>query len=303
MTGAGAASADDAARLRGIALMVLATICFASMQGSIRHLTMDGALHPLEVVFFRNLFGLLVVAPWIIRYGWTPLRTRNFRLHAFRGVLNLASMTCFFTALSMAPLVDVAALTFSSPIFATVFAVFIFGELVGARRWAAIAVGFAGTLVVLRPGIESVGTGPLLALSSAIIWAAALMIIKTLLRTESSVTITIYMIVLLAPMSLVPALFVWQWPSGPQFIWLIAIGTIGTAGHLLLNEALKLAETNVIMPIDFVRLIWVSIIGYVAFAEVPDLFTWIGGAMIFFSAVYIAYREGRRRRTAPDSSE
>ncbi len=276
--------------------MLGATVMFSCMHATIRHASAE--MHPFEVAFFRNLFGLALLAPLLFRYGIAPLRTAKLKLHLLRGLFNITTILCFFYALSIAPLTDVAAMTFASPIFATALAVFVFGERIGIRRWAAILVGFAGTLVVLRPGFEGVAFGPLLALFAALFWGVALLVIKVLARTESSLTITAYMMILLTPMSLVAAVFFWRWPSAEQYLWLLLIAALGTSGHLFLNQALKEAETNVVMPVDFVRLIWVSIIGYFAFGEVPDLFTWIGGAMIFASALYIAYRESRRRRQA-----
>jgi drug/metabolite transporter (DMT)-like permease len=280
-------------RIRGILLMLFATVCFSCMHASIRHASAE--VHPFEIAFFRNLFGFFVVAPWFIRYGFDPLRTSNIRLHLARGVLNIVSMLAFFYALSITPLADVAALTFAAPIFATVLATFIYGEVASAGRWLAILLGFGGTLVILRPGYEEVGLGPILAVSAALTWAVALMVIKKLARTESSVTITSYMMVMLVPMSLVPAAFVWQWPVGTQWIWLVATGLFGTCGHLAMNQALKEAETHVVMPIDFVRLIWIALIGFAFFGELPTVFTWIGGAMICASGIYIAYGERPRR--------
>jgi drug/metabolite transporter (DMT)-like permease len=277
--------------------MLGSTIAFSGMHAMIRYGSAE--MHPFEIAFFRNLFGLVLLAPLLFRYGIAPLRTSRLDLHLLRGLFNISSMLCVFYALSIAPLTDVAALTFASPIFATALAAFVLGEVVGIRRWSAILIGFLGTLVVLRPGFEGVSLGPLLALIAALIWGIALLVIKVLVRTESSLTITAYMMILLAPMSLIPAVFFWTWPTAEQYLWLLFIAALGTGGHLFLNQALKEAETNVVMPIDFVRLIWVSIIGYFAFSEVPDLFTWIGGAIIFSSALYIAYRESGRRRRSP----
>jgi drug/metabolite transporter (DMT)-like permease len=278
--------------------MLGATVVFSGMHATIRHAS--AGMHPFEIAFFRNMFGLLLLAPLLFRYGIAPLRTAHLKLHLLRGLFNITSMLCFFYALSIAPLTDVAAMTFASPIFATVLAVFVFGELIGIRRWSAILFGFAGTMVVLRPGFEGVALGPLLALFASLIWGIALLVIKVLARTESSLTITAWMMILLTPLSLIPAVFFWTWPTGEQYLWLLFTAALGTSGHLFLNQALKETDTNVVMPVDFVRLIWVAIIGYLAFGEIPDLFTWIGGAMIFASALYIAYREGvRRRREAP----
>lgn len=292
-------TAPPGTALRGILWMLLATIFFSAMHAGIRHAS--AGMHPFEIAFFRNLFGLFVVAPWFIRYGLAPLRTGALGLHLGRSVLNLVSMLAFFYALSITPLADVAALTFAAPIFATVLAIFFFRETVTIGRWAAILLGFAGTVVILRPGFQHVGLGPILAVSSAVVWAFALMIIKQIGRTDSSVTITSYMLVLLVPLSAIPAAFVWQWPTQNQLIWLVAIGMLGTTGHLFLNQAIKEAETHVVMPIDFVRLVWVAIIGYFAFNEFPDAFTWIGGIMIAAGGIYIAYGERKSRNTPAPS--
>ena len=275
--------------LRGMALMFVGTFFVAAMIGSIRYLS--ATLHPFEIVLFRNLFALMVVLPWFCRYGIAPLRTQRFGLHALRALFNIVTMLCFFYAVSVAPLSEVTALGFSSPIFATVLAALLLGEVVPARRWAAIAFGFLGALIILRPGFASVGTGQLLALLSAMAWSCALMAIKTLGRTDSSATIVTYMVLLMVPLSLGPALFVWQWPAPHEWGWLIAVGVLGGLGQFCVTEALRQADTAVVMPIDFVKLIWVALIAWLAFGEHLDLFTWIGGATIFASAVSLVYRD------------
>ena len=281
--------------LRAVALMALATIAFTGMHAMIRHVAVG--LHPFEVAFWRNLLGLLLIAPYFVRYGLAPLRTARLSLHALRGAFNLVSMLCFFYALTVTPLTEITALTFTAPIFAAALAVPILGERVGALRWAAIACGFAGALVILRPGFTTVGAGPVLALIAAVLWAFALLAIKSLARTESSITITAWMMIMLAPLSLVAALPFWRWPDPGQYLWLVALAGLGTAGHLLMNQALKEGDTSLVAPVDFVRLIWAAAIGFLAFGEVPDGFTWLGGAMICASAALIAYRERRRGAT------
>ncbi len=281
---------------RGIAWMVVATAFISLMHTSIRHLSAD--IHPFEIAVFRNLFGLVVVLPWLFRYGLAPFKTRRLKLLSLRAVVNVVAMLCFFQALSMAPLTEVTALAFTAPIFATVFAVLILGERVGGRRWMAIGIGFAGAFVVLRPGFASIDLGQVLTLVASVLWAFVLLIIKTLSRTEASVTITAYMSLLMAPLALIPAVFVWQWPSLDQLWWLAFIGFLGGCGQMAMTQALKEAPTNVVMPFDFLRLIWIAAIAYVAFAEVPDLFTWLGGVTIFAAGAYIAYGERRRGRSS-----
>ena len=275
--------------IRGITLMFVSTFFFAAMHAIIRYLT--DHLHPFEVAFFRNLFGLIFVIPWFIRFGLQPLRTNHLKLHVYRSLVNVVAMFSFFYALSITPLAEVTALGFTAPIFATVLAVLFLGETVRLRRWTAVIVGFIGTLIILRPGFNEIGLGQLLVLNSTIFWAVALLIIKTVGRHDSSVTIITYMSLLQLPISLIPALFVWTWPSWDLLPWLLAIGLLGGGAQWLMTESLRVADTSVVMPIDFCKLPWTALLAYLAFAQVPDIFVWIGGTVIFASALYIAYRE------------
>ena len=275
--------------LRGILWMALFTLCMSAMHAAVRHVS--GDLHPFEIAFFRLLFGFVIVLPWFIKLGWAPLKTRRFGLMSLRGVLNLTCMMAFFFALSITPLAEVTALMFSAPIFATVLAMAVFGERAGARRWTAIAFGFAGTLVVLQPGFGTIGLGPVLVLFAAFGWGICMVIIKSLGKTESSVTIITYMSLVMTPLSLIPALWVWQWPTDWQWVWLLVIGLLGGAGQMSMTEALRAAETHAVAPVDFLKLIWISVIAFLAFGEVPGPYTWIGGVMIFGATAFIAWRE------------
>ena len=225
---AGFRAALDNPALRGIGLMFVSTFFFAAMHGSIRYLS--ASIHPFEIALFRNVFAMVVVLPWFWRYGIAPLRTRRFGLHALRALFNIMAMLSFFYALSVTPLSEVTALGFTAPIFATVLAALLLREVVRARRWCAIAIGFLGTLVILRPGFEAIGVGQVLVLFSSMIWACALLVIKTLGRTDSSVTIISYMALLMIPLTLIPAAFVWRWPDGVELLWLILVGVLGGAG-------------------------------------------------------------------------
>ena len=275
---------------------MLCGLSMSAMHASIRHVS--AGLHPFEIAFFRLVFGLLPLLPWFIKLGWSPLKTKRPGMIVFRGVLNLVCMLAFFVALAITPLAEVTVLVFTAPIFATMLAVFVFGEKVGLLRWGAIGFGFLGALVVLRPGFEALSLGSALALFAAIVWGVCLIIIKSLGKTDSSLTITVYMSLVMAPLSLLPALLVWQWPTAEQFLWLVAIGVFGGIGQMAMAEALRIGDTHVVMPIDFVRLIWISAIAYVAFAEVPGFYTWLGGAMIFAATGFITWRERAVRRKA-----
>jgi drug/metabolite transporter (DMT)-like permease len=273
----------------GMVYMLACAFAFAAMNAIIRHLSAD--LHPLEIAFFRSLFGLLTFAPVFIRHGIEPLRTRRPAMHLLRGGLNVVSMTLFFTAISLVPLAKVAALGFTAPLFATILAVALLGEAIRARRITALVVGFTGTMIILRPGFVALDLGAILVLVSSLGYATGLIVIKSLTRTESSTTISIYAMLFTTPATFLLALSVWQTPSWTQVAWMAAIGAIGSLAHLAFAEAVKAVDITAVMPLDFTKLVWSAIIGYLAFAEVPDAWTWLGGTVIFAAVVYIAYRE------------
>ena len=282
---------------RAIGLMVFATFSLSVMLGVIRYMSFE--LHPFEVVFFRNLFGLVILVPLILRAGMSPLRTRRIGLHSVRGFLQAGSMCIFFYGLSLTTLAKVAALNFTAPLFASIAAVLFLRESLSFNRAFALVVGFLGALVILRPGIAVFNTGAAMILTSAMIWGIVLIIIKRLTTTESSLTITLYMMLYLTPLTLIAAVFVWEWPTLTQLILLVAVGCFGTIGHLAMAQALKDADTTVVMPFDFGRLIWAGLIGYVFFAEVPDIWTLIGAVVIFSAAMYVAVQESRGIKTVP----
>ena len=276
--------------------MAIAAVLFVSMHTIVRG--MSGELHPFEIAFFRAFLGLFVLAPIVVRDRGLSLRTPNLKLHLLRGLLNAGAMLSFFYGLSITPLAQATALGFSVPLFATVLAVFFLGEVVRAKRWTAIVIGFVGTLVILRPGMIEVGIGPLLIIASSAIWSFALMVIKVMTRTDSCVTISLYASLFLSPIVFAVALPFWEMPTIEQFVRMFVLAAFGTIAQTLMNQALKLADTSVVLPVDFTKLIWAALLGYLFFEEIPDMFTWIGGAMIFASTTYIAVREARLKREA-----
>ncbi|MCC7273818.1 MAG: DMT family transporter [Alphaproteobacteria bacterium] len=280
--------------LRGILLMVLATAAFMAMQGAIRFLTFE--LPPFVIAFYRNFGSLLILAPWTLRMGLHSWRAARPGVHLLRGGINVVSMLCQFTALSMTPLAEVTALSFTAPLFATLGATLFLGEKMRLRRWTALAVGFVGALVILRPGFAEVGAGPLLAVFASALWATALLIIKLQARTDSSLTITLYMALVMTPLSLLAALPWWVWPDPRQLAWLAAVAALGTLGQMALAQSFREADATAVMPFDFLKLLWAAAIGFVAFGEMPDAWTWTGGAVIFSSTLYIAWREAKTKR-------
>jgi len=200
-------------------------------------------------------------------------------------------MLIFFYALSITPLVTVQALSFTAPLFTTVLAVFILKEKVRFRRWTAIIVGFMGVIIILQPGAQPIELGFILVLCSAAIWALTMIVIKRLSNTDSPLTITIYVSIFLTIMSVVPASVYWSWPQGNQWMWLFLTAIMGTVGQICVAKAFAFAETTIVLPIDFAKILWGAVIGYYFFAEQVGVYTWIGAVVIFTGATYLVYRE------------
>ena len=269
--------------------MLGAMILFSTMGVFIK--LSSSQLHPLEVVFFRNFLALFFLTPWIFHQRATVFKSNRKKLYTLRAVFNVVGMAAGFTALTLIPLAEATALSFTAPLFATLGAVLILGEIVRQRRIIAIFFGFVGMLVILRPGIEAVSPGALLAIANAITIAITVLIVKKLTTTEKPITIVAYMALLQTPMALIPALFYWEWPSLITWTWLFCLAGAGTIGHLMYTKAIQLAEVSQLQPIDFVRLPIIALFGYIVFAEQPSIWVWIGGAVIFLSTAYVTHRE------------
>ncbi len=282
--------------LQGMLWMLTTAALIVIMHTMIRYLADDG-LHPFVIGFYRTFFGLPVVAILLWKYGAGILRTDQLKVHGIRSFGHVVAMMMFFTALTMTPLATANALAFTAPLFAAVLAVIILGEVFRWQRWVALLVGFAGALVVIRPGFVEVDTGPIIILAASGIWGMILIVIKTLGRRDATPTIVTYMVLFMSPLALIPALFVWEWPTLQQLGVLLVMGTMGTVGHLTLTQALRVGEAAVVMPMDFSKLIWAAALGFLLFGEQPGIFTWVGGFMIFASATYLALRE--RAETKP----
>ena len=275
--------------MRGIVLMCLSTVAFSIMHGLGRFVS--EVLPPFQIAFFRNVFGLAFLLPLLMRSRFAILRTKQIGLHALRGVINMAAMLMFFTALSISPIAKVTALGFTAPIFMAILAVLVLGERFRIYRWSAIFLGFVGMLIILRPGLVAIDTGALLVTGSAALWAVAMIIIKIQSRTESSLTIVAYMGIFLGIFSIAPALWVWQ-PFGLKTLGLmVLIGLFGSIAQMAISQSLKETDPTALMPFDFLKLIWTAMIGAWFFAEIPDIYTWIGATVIFLSGLFIAFRE------------
>lgn len=288
--------------VRAAVFATVATVFFSCMTILIRHVSSE--LHALEIVFFRNLLAFLWMVPWLMKAGVSSMRTNRFGMYCFRAVISVVGMTCGFWAITLIPIAEATALSFLAPIFATIGAALFLGEDVRLRRWSAVFIGFAGAMLVLRPGVEMIQFGAILALINCVAMAANKLVLKSLTRTESPEAIITYMVLLLTPLTFIPALFVWQTPSWEMLGWMVLLALCGTLGHWCITKATGYADLTVVMPFDFTRLPISALLAFLLFAEVPTIWTWVGGAVIFASTFYIARREAQvaRERAAAEAA-
>ena len=281
---------------RAALLMLGSTLLFALMAVTIR--LASATLHTFEIAFFRNAFGLVAALPLLLRHGPSLLATTQLPRYFVRCLIGVLSMFCGFWAIGHLPLAQAVSLTYSTPIFVTIAAVVFLHEQVRARRWTAVALGFIGVLVIVRPGSGDFSAGTLVALCGAVLSGIVAIQIKQLSATEPADRIVLYTTLFWVPMSLLPAVFVWEWPQGIAWLWVAAAGFLGTGGHMLWTRALKLGDVSALTPISFMQLPVVALFGYALFDEAIDRWTAIGAAIIFGANAYIAHREAQLARRA-----
>ncbi len=275
----------------GSAYMLTGCLTFSLMGGLIRELA-DGGIHPLITAFWRTFFALCIILPLFWKSGIIKgLKTDRLGLHLLRGTLSSFSVMANFYAFSVIPLAEAVSYSFATPIFTTILAVFILKEKIRLPRILAIAAGFGGMLVLLRPGHAPLSPGIAAALGAAVTVALAIVIVRILSRTDSPRVITVYSLLFTLPVSFVFALPVWVWPDGRTLLLLVFTGLLASITQLSLSKALFEAEASALMPLDFTRLIFSALVGYFLFAEQPGLNTYIGSAIIMASALYAAHRE------------
>lgn len=285
---------------RAALLMLGSTAFFALMVITIR--LASESLHTFEIAFFRSFFGMLAALPLLLKHGPGLLRTQQMPRYIVRCVLGTLSMFCGFWAIGHLPLAQAVSLSYSTPLFVTIAAVLWLGEQVRVRRWSAVILGFIGVLVIVRPGTTEFSAGSLVAVSAAIISGIVAIQIKQLAYTEPADRIVILTTILWVPLSLLPALWVWEWPHGIVWLWVVLAGVLGTGGHMLWTRALKLGEVSALIPISFMQLPIVVVFGYFLFGEALDRWTLLGAAIIFSANGYIAHREASLARRAASTA-
>lgn len=287
-----------------LAALILITVSMAMLVGIaavVRAATKTG-MDPLQVMFFRNFFCVAWMLPLLAWRGWSLVTTGQPGLYGFRVALSFISMLTYFQALALLPVAEVTAIGFLAPIFGTLCAIFLLGERVGVHRWAAIFIGFAGAMIMLRPAGSAFGYGQIVALVSALTLGFIGPLIKQLTAVDDADRIVFITNLVSTPISLVPALFVWVWPSFEMWLLLLTMGLFALLGHIALVRGFAVADASLAMSFNFSRLPFAAMVGYIFFGEVIDGWTWVGATVIFAAAVYITHREAIRARKAAAAS-
>lgn len=280
--------------MRGGLWLMAAALCFTIMTALIRDLAAE--IHPFEIGLFRVITNLLLMVPYAVRTGPAILVSDNHKIYVFRGVIGTAFLLFYFWGASLIPISESQALIFTAPLFAAVMAIIFLGERIHARRIIALGVGFLGTLIILRPGIVTISLGSVLVLFAAIAFAASYVTVRYTTRSDHPDTAVFYLMVYMTPGVAIPAMFVWTVPTWEQVGVMIVIGILATFNQRFFSRAFAIAEATAVLPFDFVRLPLAAVIGWMAFSEAPDLWVYVGGAIIFVASIYVAHREAVVRR-------
>jgi len=289
------------ANARGILWMLAAAVGFGLMGALVKQL--GTRLDSLQLAFFRGAVALLVLLPFLARAGWATAMPHYPLRHLGRATTGMAALVFGFYAFTHLPLATATAISFAQPLFMVVLAVLLLRERVRWRRWTATLVGFAGVLVMLRPGHEALQTAALAALANALFVALSAVQVKAMPRDEKDLTLLFSFSFVAALALFPPALLVWQAPTAQEWLLLGAMGGLGIASQAAVVRAYRVgADASLVAPFDYARLIVAAGLGFAFFAELPDVWTGAGAAIIILSTLYIARREavlGRPRKDPP----
>ena len=284
-----------------VALAIASTLTAALMASCVKFVSND--LNTFSICFYRCIIGLIFLLPFVAKNKFQALKSNNIKLQFSRSMINIISMICWFSALGMMQLEKAAALGFTTPLFTTVLAVIFLGEIIRIHRTAALALGFVGIIVIIRPGYIPFEYSTLVMLIASLTFSFVLIFVKRLSAIDTNLTIIFYHLLFMTPVFFILSLFFWEPITWNQLLIFIIMSTAGLLSHWCMTQSLKMSDTTFVMPLQFTKLIWVSLIGFFIFSEMPDFWTWIGGAIIFVSVIYITYRESFIKKDAPETKQ
>ena len=255
---------------------------------------LSAGMSTFEMLFFRSLIGLAVISVLLSRSGWAQIKSEKVGLHIIRNSAHYVGQFGWFYGIALLPLAQVFALEFTLPIWTAILAPVLLGERLTGTRIAVIVIGFTGALIILRPGMVPIDTATLVVLVAAFGFATSHTLTKKLSRTDSALSILFYMTLVQLPMGLVPSLSDWVWPTLAHAPWLALIGVTGLTAHFCMVRAFLHADAIVVIPMDFLRLPLIALIGLIFYAEPLDIWVLIGGAVIFAGNFLNILKDKRR---------
>jgi drug/metabolite transporter (DMT)-like permease len=277
--------------LFGIALMLVAMAILPSIDVLAKFLGQAG-LPILMIVWARALFGALLTLPFALRSeGARAFRPARPLHHLVRAVLLFTATFAFFTALKYLPIADALAIFFVNPLVIVVLSALVLGEIVGPRRWAAVMVGFVGTLIIIRPGFVDLNPGTLYALASGVALGSYFVMTRHIAGQSDAMVLTFQTSALGAALMSLALPFIWVSPTPQQWLMFAALGVIATFAHNLITRAYEHAEASLLAPLAFTEIITATLLGWWFFGDLPDRWTVLGVTILIASAVYISVRE------------
>ncbi len=280
--------------LRGAAWMMVTMLSFVAMAVAGRELSHH--MSPFETVVMRSLIGLAILLPLAARDRFRAFRTDRLALHGLRNTIHFAGQVAWFFALGVLTIAEVTAIEFTMSLWAIVFAGLFMSETIDSRRWATVAIGFVGVLVILRPGVAAIHPASLVMLAGAACYGASIAMTKSLTRADSAFSVVLYMNLIQLVLGLVPTAFDWATPLWSDAPWIVLVGVCALSAHYSFARALALADISVVSPIDFLRLPTVALVGYLAYRETVDAWVWAGAALVIAANWYNVWRASRTAR-------
>ena len=272
---------------------MLASIVFSLMALLIKLL--GQRLHITQILLVRQIGMVIMVAPAILRNFPGSLRTTRPGLQLIRVFCALVAMLFGFTAVIHMPLADATAIFFAKSFFVTVFAVFFLAEIVGVYRWSAVLIGFVGVLIMLQPGTDNFSIYGLASLVGAAGAAAVMILLRLLSRSDSTDTIMTYGALGVGLVMIVPGIYFWQQPTASEWLLLAAVAVVSYFGQRCNIFAYKHGEASLLASLDYVRLLWATLFGFLVFDQLPGMSTWFGAVIVVAAAIFTIYRETRRK--------
>ena len=277
--------------LRGALWMGGAVLSFSLMAIAVRELLRT--MGSFEILFLRSAISLVIMLAVVAYVGMGRVRTQRFGLHVLRNLFHFSGQYAWVYSIAMLPLAMVFAIEFTMPVWSAVLAVLLMGERLNHGRLVMLALGLAGILIILKPGVEAVPPAAIVMLFGSFAYAATMISTKQLAKTDSAIAVLFWMSLIQVPLALVPALQQWVTPGLADLPWVLAVGVTGLSAHFCLTRSLRIADATLVIPIDFLRLPLITVVGMMFYGEPLQPSILIGAAVIFAGTYYSIRRENQ----------